>query len=54
MAAVEGMMKWMQLSAAEKKGTKIAMARPARSGPALPQVVGKVLVERLVNTDGLA
>jgi hypothetical protein len=54
MEAMEGMLEKMRLSAAEKKGIKIAKGEASRSGPAPPQAVGKVFAERLVNADGLA
>jgi hypothetical protein len=54
METVEGMMQKMHLSAAERKGIKIAGGEAARLGQAPPQAVGKVLAERLVNPEGLA
>ena len=54
MDSVEGLMKRMDLSAAEKKGIKIGKEVAARVGSADPRVVGKVFAEKLVNAEGLA
>lgn len=54
MESVEGMMKRMQLTAAEKRGIMIGTRGTARAGKPLPLALGKVLAKQRVNAEGLA
>jgi len=53
MEAMEGMMRRMKLSAAEKKGIKVAEMDGGGAGSAAPMAIGKVLSEKLVHAEGL-
>ncbi|RLM85606.1 hypothetical protein C2845_PM04G10600 [Panicum miliaceum] len=54
MESAEGLMERLKLSAAEKKGIRIGASASTRAHSVDPQAIGKVLMEKLVNADGLA
>ncbi|PVH32223.1 hypothetical protein PAHAL_9G348000 [Panicum hallii] len=54
MESMEGMMKHMQLTAAEKRGIMIGARGTARARKPLPLALGKVLAKQRLNAEGLA
>ena len=50
---MQGMMERMKLTVTERKGIRVSTASGSRSNSGDPQVVGKVLAEKLVSEEGL-